>query len=299
MIGVNYIIENDILKVEISSRGGELQSIVRDGAEYLWQADPVYWDEKAPNLFPYIGRMTQGKYTVKGKEYKMPIHGFLPSTELQCEEQSRDRIVFRVDANEVTKSCYPFSFTYRVIYELDKEVLHVIYQVMNHGEETMYFGIGGHPGIAVPVGGSENGKELKFEDYYLEFSGQTEVPVRVDFSPTCFLTGDDKPFELEEGKYLHLHHDMFDQDAIVFRNTSGTVVLKSDRGEHYVRVCYPDMAYIGFWHAVKTDAPYICIEPWHGCAAVVGESGNLEDKPYVITLQPGEQKTLAYTVFVH
>ena len=87
MIGVNYIIENDILKVEISSRGGELQSIVRDGAEYLWQADPVYWDEKAPNLFPYIRRMTQGKYTVKGKEYKMPIHGFLPSTELQCEER--------------------------------------------------------------------------------------------------------------------------------------------------------------------------------------------------------------------
>lgn len=296
---MNYIIENDILKVEISSRGGELQSIVRDGAEYLWQADPVYWDEKAPNLFPYIGRMTQGKYTVKGKEYKMPIHGFLPSTELQCEEQSRDRIVFRVDANEATKSCYPFSFTYRVIYELDGEVLRVIYLVMNQGEETMYFGIGGHPGIAVPVGGSENGKELKFEDYYLEFSGQTEVPVRVDFSPTCFLTGDDKPFELEEGKYLHLHHDMFDQDAIVLRNTSGTVVLKSDRGEHYVRVCYPDMAYIGFWHAVKTDAPYICIEPWSSLPSRQDVVEELAEQPGLIALPAGKSYRNAWSMEIH
>ena len=63
---MNYTIANDRLTVQISSRGGELQSIIRDGREYLWQADPAFWDEKAPNLFPYIARMTEGKYTLDG-----------------------------------------------------------------------------------------------------------------------------------------------------------------------------------------------------------------------------------------
>ena len=27
-------------------------------------------------------------------------------------------------------------------------------------------------------------------------------------------------------------------------------------------VTYPNMTYLGIWHMPKTDAPYICIEPW-------------------------------------
>ena len=104
---MNYTIANDRLTVQISSRGGELQSIIRDGREYLWQADPAFWDEKAPNLFPYIARMTEGKYTLDGVTYHMPIHGFIHVTELAMEEQSGERIVFRLDANEETRACYP------------------------------------------------------------------------------------------------------------------------------------------------------------------------------------------------
>ena len=85
---------------------------------------------------------------------------------------------------------------------------------------------------------------------------------RIAFSPTCFLTGEDKPYIFEEGNRILLRHDMFDEDAIVLVNAPGIVTLKSDKGERYVRVSYPQMDYIGFWHAVKTDAPYICIEPW-------------------------------------
>ena len=151
---MNYVIENDVLRVEVSRMGGELQSIVKDGGEYLWQGDPEYWDQKAPNLFPYIARLTEGKYTLNGKEYYLPIHGFIASTELVREEQSKERIVFRLDADEKTGECYPYDFTYRIIYELDEDMLNITYQVENHGEETMYFGIGGHPGFAVPVEGS-------------------------------------------------------------------------------------------------------------------------------------------------
>jgi galactose mutarotase-like enzyme len=52
-------IENDLLRVQASSLGAELQSIVlkKDGTEYLWQGDPTYWKGRAYNLFPICGRL--------------------------------------------------------------------------------------------------------------------------------------------------------------------------------------------------------------------------------------------------
>ena len=65
-----YTLENDSLKVQVNSHGGELWSIqTKDGAEYLWQGDEAYWKDRALNLFPYIARLTEGKYMLDGKTY--------------------------------------------------------------------------------------------------------------------------------------------------------------------------------------------------------------------------------------
>ncbi len=320
---MNYWIENEILKVEISSRGGELQSIQKDGKEYLWQADPTYWNEKAPNLFPYIARLTQGKYTLNGQEYHLPIHGFLSSCEMIREEQSSDRIVFRLDADEKTLTCYPFDFTFRVIYELEDDELCVTYQVENHSEETMYFGIGGHPGFAVPVGGGDrcssgeadgngccNGaadRSLDFSDFYLEFSqipgreavGKEGIPTRIAFSPTCFLTGKDTPYRLENGNRISLRHDLFDNDAIVLQGAPRCVTLKSDKSDRYVRISYPDMEYIGFWHAVQTDAPYVCVEPWSSLPSRQDVVEDLAAQPGLVSLPAGRKYRNQWSIEIH
>ena len=82
-----YTLENDSLKVQVNSHGGELWSIqTKDGAEYLWQGDETYWKDRALNLFPYIARLTEGKYMLDGKTYEMPIHGFVNSSDLEVEE---------------------------------------------------------------------------------------------------------------------------------------------------------------------------------------------------------------------
>ncbi len=315
---MNYRIENEILSVTVDSLGGELQSIKRDGREYLWQGDPRYWEGKAPNLFPYIARLTEGKYTYKGKTYEMPIHGFLPAAEMVREEQSADRIVLRLDADEKTRECYPFDFTCRIIYELDEDVLNVTYQVENHGEEAMYFGIGGHPGFCVPVGsgmesaGIARGTEAEeesawpqngssFTGWRLEFEGvkEYETPIRIGFSPDCFLNGEDVPFELEEGKSIPLRHDMFDDDAIVLTHTSKTVSLRSGGSSRFVRVHFPDMPYIGFWHAVGTDAPYVCIEPWSSLPSRQGVVEELTGQPGLIRLEGGRSCRKRWSVEIH
>lgn len=254
---MEYTIKNEFLAVTASDKGAELQSIrSADGTEYLWQGDPAIWEDKAPNIFPYIARMTDGKYTVYGKEYEMKIHGFVMYMTLSVEKQSEDSITFRLDSNEETKAQYPFDFTYRITYTVKENKLVTATTVENHGEKRMFFGLGGHPGFRVPL---EEG--LTFEDYYLEFS-EAAHPTRIGFSETCFLTGEDKVYALECDKRILMKHSMFDEDAIVLKHMPRTVKLGSDKGKRSVTVHYPDYPYIGFWHMPRMEAPYVCIEPW-------------------------------------
>lgn len=253
---MNYQLSNESICVTVSDLGAELQSLIKDGREYLWNSDEKYWPERSPLLFPYVGRFTDGKYLLNGKEYEMGIHGFarhLPYTLLLKEENT---LVFELSDNEETYKMYPYHFTLQVEYELIDNTLSITYRVMNLSEDRMYFGIGGHPGFALPFD-----EGLTFTDYYLEFGGRS-FPARVGHTPACFLSGMDEAFPLKEDKYLPLSHNMFDDDAIVLKNMSDEVTLQSDKGNRKVTVSYPDLPYLGLWHAPKTEAPYICIEPW-------------------------------------
>ena len=281
-----YSLDNGVLSVRVSSIGGQLLSVKKDGKEYLWQGDPAFWEDRAPNLFPYIARLTKGTYTVHGKEFHLPIHGFLPAAEMKAEAQEESLLVLRLDADESTLACYPFVFTLRIRYELNQDTLRIAYEVENGGEEDMYFGIGGHPGFQAPL---EEG--LSFEDYFLEFESEgqsgtdAQPPVRIGFSPTCFLNGKDEPWPLEKGCRIPLRHDLFDDDAIVLSHTPKTVVLRSEKGGRGVRVRFPQMPYIGFWHAVKKPAPYVCIEPWSSLPSRQDVVEELSEQPGLIHLE--------------
>ena len=82
---MEYTIQNQELSVTVSDFGAELRSIrSKDGTEYLWQGDPTFWKDRAPNIFPYVARLTEGKYSLKGREYQMKIHGFVKYTVLEA-----------------------------------------------------------------------------------------------------------------------------------------------------------------------------------------------------------------------
>ena len=82
---MNYTIENGILTITISTKGGEMQSIkTKNGTKYLWQGSETTWPDRAPNIFPYVGRLTNKTYEFQGKQYRMEIHGFLPYEEMEC-----------------------------------------------------------------------------------------------------------------------------------------------------------------------------------------------------------------------
>lgn len=275
------VIKNDKLTVEINELGAELMSVKSDdGTEYLWQGDEKYWGHRSPVLFPYIGRFTNGQYTVHGKPYKMNIHGFARGSVFSVDKRSDHQAVFTICSSEETLKVYPFDFEFSVDYKLDGAKLYMTFNVINKNSTTMYFAVGGHPGINVPF---ESGTD--FEDYYLDF-GAGAAPKKVELSPQYFVTDDRTDFKLDDGK-LPLKHSLFDNDAIVLEDAPKTVTIKSFKTKKAVRATYNDMAYIAFWHATKTDAPYVCIEPWSSLPSRQDIVEEFTTHPSLISLDAG------------
>lgn len=69
-------LSNSVLTVQIAEHGAELQSIKKDGKEYLWQGDAKFWGRRSPVLFPIVGRVWNNKYRHAGNTYEIGQHGF-------------------------------------------------------------------------------------------------------------------------------------------------------------------------------------------------------------------------------
>lgn len=280
---MEYCIKNENLQIVVSTKGAELQSIKNGaGVEFLWQGDDSTWKDRAINLFPYIARLTEGKYTYKNKTYEMPIHGFASTSEFELIEHQQNRLVFMIKSDSETKKMYPFEFLFFIEYELVENKLNITYRVENKDNKQMYFGVGGHPGFAIP-----RTKEIEFEDYFLEFETIADT-YQVGMSEDCFVTGKDKQYPLKNGKYLELSHSLFDQDAIILKNMSSSVILNSDKDPYKVRVCYPDMKYLGLWHWPRTEVNYICIEPWTSLPSRKSIVEDIEQQENLISLDAGK-----------
>ncbi|MCP1103018.1 galactose mutarotase-like enzyme [Aequitasia blattaphilus] len=275
-------ISNDYLKVKINSKGAELWSVEgENGIEYIWQGDTKFWGDRALNLFPYIARLTEGKYVYNGEEFHMPIHGFLSGSTLETENCTKDSVSFKLVSSSETQKMYPFLFELYIHYELRENQIDVIYEVRNKDFKTMYFGIGGHPGFNVPIGTG------RFEDYYLEFEEECS-PYRIGMSEDCFVTGKDELYLLEDNRIIRLRHQMFDDDAVILRDMSKKVTLRSKLDTSEISVSFPDMTYLGIWHTPGTKAGFICIEPWSSLPSRKGIVENLEEQKNLIPLKAKE-----------
>lgn len=278
-----FQIQNEELTVKIENLGAQLLS-VRDseGTEYLWQGNPAYWEDRSPILFPYIARLTEGKYRLFGNTYHMDIHGFAKDTVFEPVEKTETKIVLRMHPTETTYEQYPYQFDFTVTYELDGARLCMSLQVDNKDEKVMYFGLGGHPGLNVPYE-----KDTIFEDYQLVFDEETDAK-RVGMSEDCFVTGEEIEYPLVDNKILPLEHHLFDHDAVIFHNMPKGITITSPKAKKSVHVTYPDVSYLGLWHAVETDAPYVCIEPWSSLPSRKGVIEDLSDQPGIVSLESGQ-----------
>lgn len=263
-------IANEHLIVTISPEGGTLTSVkdAKTGREYLWQGDPAYWGGQAPNLFPFVGRLHEERYTLNGKSHPMTRHGFVRHAQMTLESANGTECCFALEDTPEIREMYPYHFVFRIRYRLEAGTIHIAFQVENRSEETLYCGMGGHPGFNVPM---DDG--LRFEDYELTFPEPCQ-PHQVVFSPALQVAPERPDYALKDGMRLPLCHELFDVDAVVLADAPRCVTLSAPKGTHGVTVAYPQMPYVGFWHQPRTDAPYLCIEPW---ATLPGRDNTVEE----------------------
>lgn len=285
-------LKNETLTALAEAMGGELVSL-RDGggAEYIWVGDPAYWGGRNPVLFPFVSRLKDGKVRFGGMEYAMNQHGFARRKEFSVAEQGEDFVVFELREDASTLEVYPYPFCLRVRQQLLKDGFYTEFTVENTGNGVMPFCIGAHTGFNCPLKEGET-----FEEYSLVFE-QEEYANSTLSNAAGLLT--DKNFPALQGtNIIPLDYKVYDEvDTLVFENLkSKTVQLRHNVGGHGVEMDFSQFPMLGFWTKPNARAPYICIEPWQGCAAYENESGDFEDKPYCVMLQPSETKTLRYTV---
>ncbi|WP_338874343.1 aldose 1-epimerase family protein [Spirosoma sp. SC4-14] len=265
-------LENDHLRISVRPKGAELTSIFHKptAIEHLWQADPTVWGWHAPNLFPVVGGCLNNQLLVNGKTYPIERHGFARQSIFDTTESSASHAVFSLRSTDVTRVHFPFEFEFQIIYELNGSSLNITYRVVNEDDQVVFFSVGAHPAFAVPFYAGED-----YEDYFIEFE-KTEPLETHMLSGSGYFTGETHPI-FTDGNRLPLTKHLFDQDALVFKTLeSRRATIRSKKNKHTVIVDYPDFPYLGIW--AKPKAPFVCIEPWLGCADSEGRQKPIQEK---------------------
>jgi len=277
-----FILENELLKVEVTTKGAELQSIFSKifGIEYLWNGDPAFWAKRSPVLFPIVGNLKNNMYYFQGKSYQLPRHGFARDMEFQLEKQTPKEVTLLLQSSPETKKNYPFDFEFRIRYQLFGDELSTEYQVNNTGAGTLYFSVGGHPAFRVPLT-----KDTVFSDYHLKFE-EAENLARWPISKDGLILNQPIPV-LEDSSRLNLTKSLFYQDALVFKYPSSSEIsLVSGKTPHGIQFQMGEFPFLGIWSA--KDADFVCIEPWCGIADSVNSDQQLEYKEGIEKAIPGK-----------
>lgn len=281
-------LSNGLLTIKVAEVGAELQSIQdNNGREYLWQADPKYWGRHSPILFPLVCSVNNETYTVNGKEYHLPRHGFARDMKFTLINKTEEKVTFALHDDKDTLKVYPYHFNLAITYRLEGNQIHVIWHVENTDTQEIHFQIGGHPAFNIPGGKTEgiikldNEKPLDGLKSYADGShDMMEVPVEADMG------------------IIEFNNNFWRNDSVkIHKSQTHRAMLMDTNGEPAVTVDYKTPV-CAFWSPFDKHAPFVCIEPWYGIGDPRGWKGEFKDKPLMNHLLPGASFMSKYTITI-
>ena len=287
-----HTLKNNVLTVDVSAHGAELQSIRKGGVEYLWQGDPAFWGRRSPVLFPIVGSVWEKKYRVDGVEYELGQHGFARDMDFVLVYASETEVRYRLVSDEQTMAKYPYPFVLEIAYKLHGNCLDVVWEVENPSGKEMYFQIGAHPAFLYPDYATDK-KERGFF-VFDETAGLECVRIK---EKGCVDALTKYPLVIPEDGRMPVASDTFDAiDTLMLEDSqiSEVKMLKAD-GTPWLALSF-DAPVVGIWSPPHKVAPFICIEPWYGRCDRVGYEGEFKDKDWMNRLASGEKFSSVYTI---
>jgi galactose mutarotase-like enzyme len=284
-------LENEFIRAVFSPKGAELQQLIslETNENYLWNGDAKFWGKFSPVLFPIVGGLKENTYHYDNQEYNLTRHGFARDKEFNLELENKDELLFVLSDSPETLSIYPFKFKLGIRYELKDSSLICTYEISNTDSKEIFFSIGGHPAFAI-----KTTTELTYSDYYLQFNNDEVITYHE--IENDLISDHTNSLDLTEGK-LHLDHELFYNDALVFKTLkSDAISIRNTKNSNKLEFKFTDFPYFGIWAA--KDADFVCLEPWCGIADVVGQDQNLERKEGIVKLASNAKFTRSWNVTI-
>ena len=287
-----HTLKNEILTVQVKEHGAELASIRKGSVEYLWQADPMFWGRHSPVLFPIVGSVWEKRYRVDGREFELGQHGFARDMDFTMVEGGEDEVRYRLESTEDTLKKYPWPFVLEIAYRLHGNMIDVIWEVSNPGNEDMYFQIGAHPAFNYPDYDPQT-----MERGFLSFDRSEGLECIRIKDRGCVDAETLYPLDIPADGLLPLTRETFDKiDTIMLQDGQiGSVALYRTDRTPWLKLSF-EAPVVGIWSPPGKNAPFICLEPWYGRCDRAGYEGDYRDRDWVNLLAPGEKFSSVYTI---
>ncbi len=277
---MKYEIRSSEVCVVLSSEGAQLNSLIKNSTEYLWQGDEQFWKGQAPVCFPICGVLKENAEAF-GEALNMKRHGVARISPFGVKEHCKNSITFVQNSSDETKSAFPFDYCLEIKYTVNGSTLTTEYTVKNTGEKILPFSIGGHPAFNCPLSDDES-----FEDYKVVFDKKiNKMCLRPDIH-TGYINGEKRYSVIDGNGEIPMKHSLFYDDAMVFDGIeakSATLMGKSGRG---VRVDYEEFENLLVWSSAN-NGNFVALEPWNGITVFDDEENvPFEKKRCVKILEP-------------
>lgn len=266
-------IKNSNLTAQINLLGAELCSLENNHSkEYIWDGNPDFWGKHSPILFPIVGTLKNNSYQYNGKEYHLSRHGFARDLVFELIDKKENSATFSIQSSDNTRNRYPFDFELQIKYTLENSSLFIRYKVVNKSTSQMPFSIGAHPAFALPG---------NFEDYSIEF--EKEEPLLYNLLENDLISNKTKTLANVDNK-VGLNYTLFENDALIFKTLKSNYLTIIENEKPMLRMHYNDFPHLGIW--TKTNAPFLCVEPWFGYSDSVESTGDIMNKEGIQILEP-------------
>ena len=292
---VNLIDQKNSVRAKvIPALGNNLVSLMVGEDELISIPDKIpnlksYQFYGNPILFPFPGRIPEGKYAFQEQQYQFPInfgdstaiHGLVYDKKWSIVEtsgQSEGAAVLKSSykGESETKDVFPSQFKVEMTYILRESKLEMIFEATNIGDESFPYGYGLHPYFMLPG---------KREDWVLYFPAN-KIYELVNIRPTGKTMDIPAQFDFRNEKTLEgvFMDDLFgelkkEQGAIScwLRNltTNFKLTVSSDENFDYYVLYAPK------------EHNFICIEPYT-CIVNAFNLANSKIETGLRTLTPDE-----------
>lgn len=275
-------LSNQKIKMQVALHGAELKSLVVDGKEYMWQADPAFWGRTSPVLFPFVGKLKDDKFQVDDIVYPMSQHGFARDRDFKLILHDDRNLIFSYLSTEDDFKLYPYKFELIIKYTLSENKLGINYEVINRGKNDMYYQIGAHPAFNIEG----------VDDVILEFPNQKVVKHYFD-------EGLQTKVEDSELSIVDLSYDLINDNLPCYSRFEDSQMTLIYQGKEYLKFKFDTMEQIAIWSPEHKNAKFVCVEPWKGiCSFDSQVDYQLSNKDAMSIVSAGQKNKCGFEIEV-